>query len=256
MPKFRNGLISICVSMAVQVGMPLFALAESPYSPKPGSEQKTFKNELGTEYLLSVKQNSAVAVTTGYGNGSSIIFVVSVTNYTKDRLLVDPANFSVKSGTRIVQIKTPEDYEREASRKAFWTSLGAGLAMAGNSMNAANAGYSTSTTSYSGSASAFSGGRSAYGTYTGTSVTQTYDAGAAYNAQQYANARNNDIQARAEEQIAQIKSQGPPSGLFIPMEVFPGGTFTGYVFPKGLRGKKVSLDISTGGELHHLEFER
>jgi hypothetical protein len=223
MRQLRNVLASFCLILAAQVGA---ALAATPYVPKPESEQTTFKNEYGTEYLLSAKQSASVAATTGYGDGSEIIFIISVTNNTKDRLIVDPANFSVKSGKRAIQLKTPKDFEKEANRRAFWASLGAGLVMAANNMNAANAGYSTSTTTYSGSASAFSGGRSAYGTYSGTAVTQSYDAGAAYMAQQNANALNSDIRARTEEQIARIKSHGPPSGLWIPMSVFPDGTFT------------------------------
>lgn len=101
-----------------------------------------------------------------------------------------------------VKIITYEQLVREEKKRQTWAAIAAGLAAAGNSMNAANAGRSYGTATYSGSTFGSYGGRSFNSYSSGMGSYSSYNAGQAQMAQSLANAQNQANFSRMAEQNA------------------------------------------------------
>lgn len=119
-----------------------------------------------------------------------------------------PFNFSPENVTATladgtpVEIITYERLVREEKKRQTWAAVAAGLAAAGNSMNAANSGYYSGTATYSGSTFG-TFGRTPYNSYSsGTASISGYNSGQAQLAQSAANAQNQANFARMAEQNA------------------------------------------------------
>jgi hypothetical protein len=110
-------------------------------------------------------------------------------------------SITASSGGIPLQVLSYQDRLKEQRRQEMWQGLAAGLAAAGNNMQAANAGYSNSYGTYNSTTRANVYGSNGYATgnayTTGTYSGSTYNAGAAYAAQADANARNQQIFAQA-----------------------------------------------------------
>ena len=119
-----------------------------------------------------------------------------------------PFNFGTENVTaslpagEAIHVLTVGELQREERRRQAWAAIAAGLAAAGNSMQAANAGYNNSYGSYNTNTYGQVGSTPFYGnSYTSGSVT-TYNAGQAYVAQSLANQQNAQMFANLANQKA------------------------------------------------------
>ena len=144
---------------------------------------------------------------------------------------------------------------KEEKRRQTWAAVAAGLAAAGNSMSAANAGYSRGTASYSGNTWGSVGTTSYSSLNTGTVSYSGYNAGQAYAAQSLANHQN---QANFERMAAlnsdrmEALKQNLRTTTVDPGQVFGGSVM--FELPKAARSSKesvpVTFSVRTGGESH------
>jgi len=142
--------------------------------------------------------------------------------------------------------------KKEKTRQA-WAALGAGLQAAGDSMAAANAGYSHSYGSYSGTSYSPYSTVNTYGSYSGT----TYDYGAA-------NAARMAADARADANMARLQSEGRAnlgalSRNILKKQTVPrGGSHGGLVsmkMPSLTESGVLTFTVDAGGERHLLVFD-
>lgn len=167
-----------------------------------------------------------------------------------------PENVSAKlvDGTPVTII-TYEQLVREEKRRQTWAAIAAGLAAAGNSMNAANSGYYSGTATYSGSTYGSFGSTSYHANSFGTATVSGYDYGRAQAAQSAANAQNQATFARMAEQNAArmdaLKAYMRTTTVD-PLQMF-GGTVM-FELPKSVhRGKgdvPMTFIVSVDGEAH------
>jgi len=114
-----------------------------------------------------------------------------------------PENVSAKlaDGTPVTIINY-EQLVREEKRRQTRAAIAAGLAAAGNSMNASNSGYYSGMATYSGSTYGSFGSTPYHANSFGTATVSGYDYGRAQAAQSAANIQNQAIFARMAEQNA------------------------------------------------------
>ena len=113
---------------------------------------------------------------------------------------------SVESGGTAMEIMTYADRMKEQKRQEMWAGIAAGMAAGANNIAASNAGYQHNYGTYSSTTNAYAHGPagSAYGTATtnGTYFGSSYNASAAFQAQQAANAQNQAIFDRQQANAA------------------------------------------------------
>lgn len=202
---------------------------------------------------ISALQTSRVIVQppTGAAANERPVFVLLVVNTSDAPITIGPENITATTNERPLEIISSEQLEREARREAFWINFGAGLQAAANSMNAANAGYTTTTGSYGGTVNAYSGGQSAYGTYSGTYVGTQYNAAAANQAQLAANAQNSQIFANAQSQANAVLANSQDGALHR-QTIMPGGEYMTPVTIERLPrdAGQVNLRVTIGADVH------
>jgi hypothetical protein len=150
---------------------------------------------------------------------------------------------------------SPEQLQREAQNRANWARFAAAMQMMGNSMQAANAGYSYQSGSYSGTASAYGTGGTAYGTYNGNYSGTTYNSAAAAQAQAQASEANEQIAQDTNAQTSAIL-QNAQAGALQRQTIAPGGQFVTPVtitqIPSHATG--VVLDVTINGDVHEFQW--
>jgi len=198
---------------------------------------------------LQLNESGPIAVGIGpttaeQESGQRHTFRVYIQNNAAEPITVGPENFAISTDTgKVLAVITPEQLQKEARRRATMIAIGAALQTAGNSMNAANAGYSSGTGSYSGTASAYSSRYgSASGAYSGTYTHSGYDAAAAAQAQASANLQNQATmavaRARMDETLASAKV-----GAFQRQTILPGASYLSDMTISALPSDAQSVDI-------------
>lgn len=147
--------------------------------------------------------------------------------------------------------------DEERSRQA-WAAVAAGLAAASNSMQAANAGYSTSYGSYAGNTYGTYGGSPYSATSYGSGYVTTYDPAKAQAAQALAN-QQNAVNLQNMQAINAANEQELQNILKI-TTLSPGQSHAGTVvvdLPKNSQDgiKQVTLQVTVGDDEHIFDVE-
>jgi hypothetical protein len=203
--------------------------AERTFVVKPGDHQRVEYID-GQKVLFADGVSASVAVTYLPGDSKRGWVAVTVRNVSPEAFVVEERSLSASSGEKPLTVFTHDQLMKEQKRREAWNAVAAGLAAAGNSMNAANAGNSYSYGTYRGqtNASAYGSGGYAYGTAntTGTYSGYTYDPSKAAAAQASANAQNQQMidrmQAQHQQQRAAISERTLRANTVSPGEYISG----------------------------------
>lgn len=157
-----------------------------------------------------------------------------------------------------VQIITYDQLVHEEKRRQMWAAVAAGLAAAGNSMSAANAGYYRGTTTYNGSTYGTIGSTSFNANTYGTGTYSGYNSGQAALAQSLANAENQATFARMAENNASnmdaLKANIRTTTID-PQQMFGGSVM--FELPKQARASKIDVPViftvTIDGEEHRFD---
>ncbi len=157
-----------------------------------------------------------------------------------------------------VSIISIQQLAREEKKRQTWAAIAAGLAAAGNSMNAAYAGNTYGTATYSGNTYGNVGGYGYNSHTTGYATYSGYDATAAAIANQNANIQNERIFSN----LAQRRANGEAAlrSLLNTTTVDPhaalGGMIT-FELPSKMRSSKLPIPVTfvveAGGERHEIK---
>jgi hypothetical protein len=231
-----------------------------------------FRMQLIPTSEQAARMESGVAAVDDTTPGSSVRLIQTEGNL-KKRASVElivmnhgdrPFNFgpenltaSLADGTPIAII-TYEQLVKEEKRRQTWRAVAAGLAAAGNSMNAANFGYYSGMGTYSGSTYGTFGSTPYNSTTTGTVMVSGYDSGRAQAAQSAANVQNQATFARMNEQnVTNMKALKAfmRTTTVDPQQMF-GGTVM-FELPKAARDSKVDVPVNfvvmINGEQHQFD---
>lgn len=176
---------------------------------------------------------------------------------------ISDASVAVASGGTPLPVMTYAERIKELKRKEMWADIGAGLAAGANNMAAANAGYQRHQGTYNSTtnASVYGAGGSAYGTATtsGTYFGSSYNASAAFQAQQQANAENQAIFDR-QQQNAEFGRRDLQDRALKSNTVSPGEFVLGDVrfsLPKRQKGSdsEVIITVDVAGEPISFQFK-
>ena len=172
------------------------------------------------------------------------VLIVRVANRTSQPITIEEGAVSAMSATGPLEVLAYTALMKEEKTRQAWAAVATGLAAAGNSMAASNAGYSsyqgTAHTSASVYGSGGYGGASATTRYSGTS----YNGAAATAAQQVANAEN----SRLLEQLEASSAMGEQviEGALRTHTIEPGDFHAAYVeveLPRLHSGVAQHLDV-------------
>ena len=158
----------------------------------------------GKEALISKKRNSLsiAPMSSGLKPRSDEDFLLVFRNGSGGERVFSEENVqgeyrSSEGEVTPIKIYSYNDLVKKEKTRQAWAALGAGLQAAGDSMSAANAGYSNTYGSYSGSSYSPYSTVNSYGTYSSS----TYDYGAA-------NAARMAADARSDARIDRLQAQG------------------------------------------------
>lgn len=188
----------------------------------------------------------ALLVTPGVGRIEVLIQAnnhFDVAQNMSPRMLVAGYVVPGQQGTVPLKVYSHQELRAELEKRQKWATFGAAMGAMGNSMNAANAGTSTTYGTISGDVN---------GTYTGT----TYDSAAASAAQSRANAENAQniaaLRSQQSSEMNQLETQYMQDHT-----IFPGESYAGIVvldappIKKG-EGTTMLIAVPFGGEVHNL----
>jgi hypothetical protein len=229
-------LLSGCASVPAPVAMQARDGQDLSYSQGMGCAQGHADTADG--FILT----SVCAQSKGSGRAA---LIVRVSNRTARPITIEETAVTAQSALGAVRVLAHTALMKEEKTRQAWAAFGAGLAAAGNSMNAANAGYTTHQGSAYTTASAYGAGGSVHAnartTYSGTS----YNSAAAANAQRQANADN----ARLFDQLQAQKQMGEQAieGALRTHTVRPGEAHAAYVeieLPRRSAGEMQPIDVA------------
>lgn len=141
------------------------------------------------------------------------------------------------------------ELQKQQERSEMWSGIGAGLAAGAQNMSAANAGHSYQSGTFNSTTNAQAWGSGGYAS--GTAQTQgsfagsTYDAGAAYVAQQHAREKSDEILARQREAM-QVERSFLAGRALKANTIEPGTQLLGQVqvdLPKKTRGQPTQFAV-------------
>ena len=225
----------------------------------PSEGQKSvFKD--GRKTLISIKQNSVVVApdTETVTSGQRGDFVIAVNNGTSQDILFSTEDVTASANTNgqltALKVFSYDELIAEEKNRKTWAAVAAALQGVGDSMNAANAGYSKTYGTYSGSAySNYGKSVSGYGSYSST----TYNYAAAQ-------AARNTAQANSEARFARLDAEGREnlknlSSTILKKEtIFPGAWHGGIVkvdLPEVVeQPQEIKLFVNVAGEHHEFKF--
>jgi hypothetical protein len=213
-------------ALAIAIGIPLLGCAtQQRVSLEAGEGQQTITRD-GESALISAKKNVVMIqpVSGSVSAGDRPAFVLLVGNMTRERLEFSPNMLSARvvaadNTSNSLKIFTYEELVQEENRRQMVGALAAGLAAAGRSMNAANAGYSNTYGNF--------GAVDSYGYRTsGTYSARTYDSYRAFSAQQLANAQTSadfaSLRAAGEQNMARLQGTIIKGSTIFPGEMYGG----------------------------------
>lgn len=175
-----------------------------------------------------------------------------------------PFNFGPENVTATLADGTPvtiityEQLVHEEKKRETWRAIAVGLAAAGNSMSAANAGFYSGTATYSGSSFGSFGTTPYSATTFGTATYSGYNAGQAQLAQSAANLQNQaNFDRMAEQNAANMQALKAymRTTTVDPQQMF-GGSVT-FELPKQARDSRVDVPVTfvvtINGEEHKFD---
>ncbi len=228
------------------------------------SQDQTLIVRDGVNSILSKGENSLVLLAPASREFSSTdnpVFVVGVTNLSTELVMFQVSDitvFQTRNGEAVASlpVKTYEDLVRAEKRRQIFAALAVGIAAAGNSMSASNAGYSTGYGNFNSTTT------SPYGTFntTGTVTTRVYDPGKAYLARAAADAKNQAMfdrtVATGRQKLAQLEGTVIKDNTLLPGEWYGGQLH--FKKPSKFEGdsgvKTYSISIRVGSDVHHIKI--
>jgi hypothetical protein len=220
-------------------------------------DQKNFYRD-GRQTLSSEKKHAVAIspVSEKILSGARGDFIVAVLNggdkeilFSTSDIIVSMPSTSDTPETSQLKVYSYEELVAEEKTRQAWAAAAVGLQSAGDSMNAANAGYSHTYGSYSGSTySNYGTSTQTYGTYKGTTAAQ---------------AAQNAAQARTNANIAQLEAQarnnlGALASILKKETIFPGELRGGLVRVQMPTVKdsptEFFVNINIDGEMHSFRF--
>lgn len=207
----------------------LVSAGERTFVPVP-SEGQLLEYDDGEAFLVARLRNSVVMVSYAARDKKSAFLKVGVQNFGETSFNFSETDVMATAGGSALPVMTYADRVKEEKRSQMWAAVGAGFAAAANSMNAANAGYSSTYGNYSGTATARAYGSGGYASATANSYgnfsARTYDSTAAYLAQQSSNAQNQALferqQANAEFSKRSLEARALKANTLSPGEMVLG----------------------------------
>lgn len=196
-------------SLAILIGTIVLAIstaavsAERMFMPVPSSNQEIVYIK-GDAALVSNIDSARIAITFVPRDKKTAWVKIWALNTGQSTFNITEQSITASSSGIPVIILTYADRVKELKKKEMWANIGAGFAAAGNNMNAANAGRSTTYGTYNERSNVSAYGSSGYATgtvnTTGTYTATTYNPATAQQAQAVANERNQQMfaQTRAE----------------------------------------------------------
>jgi hypothetical protein len=170
--------------------------ADRSFGPVANDGQ-VIEYEDGESFLVERTGRAVVMVSFVPRDKKSAWVKVGVKNLSDATFNIADTSVSVASGGTALEVMTYADRMKEQKRQQMWAGVAAGLAAGANNIAASNAGYQHNYGTYSGTTNAYARGPagSAYGTATtnGSYFGSSYNASAAFQAQQTANAQNQAI---------------------------------------------------------------
>lgn len=258
--------------MSRHLALPLVLAAIMFASPAFGRRgPRVFEFKAAPSQTLEYVQGQQVALQEREFSGVGMQFVpsydkrhawieVTVRNRGSKPVLVNATSLRASVGGNSLRVYTYQDLARAEHRAEMWRAVAAGLSAAGNSISAANAGYSNTYGTYDSqtNANAYGSGGYAYGsaTTTGSFSSSTYSPGAALAAQNAADARNHQLMADMEAADQRDRSSLDARALRLDT-IRPDGVITGQIMidlPRKARRRAppVSLQLSfTVGDDHY-----
>ena len=225
----------------------------------PSEGQKSvFKD--GRKTLISIKQNSVAVApdTETVTSGQRGDFVIAVNNGTSQDILFSTEDVTASANTNgqftsLKVLSYDELIAEEKNRKA-WAAVAAALQGVGDSMNAANAGYSKTYGTYSGSAySNYGKSVSGYGSYSSTTYNYTAAQAARNTPQANSEARFARLDAESRENLKNLSST-----ILKKETIFPGAWHGGIVkvdLPEVVeQPQEIKLVVNVAGEHHEFKF--
>ncbi|WP_293335837.1 hypothetical protein [Parvibaculum sp.] len=223
-------------------------------SVSPSSNEQTTRYFDGVPAVISELANSVVVVIPpahavekrGRFGIVSVNRGTNPINFGSENVAVEAAD-----GAHVHVYSYAELLDEEKSRQA-WAAVAAALAAAGNSMQAANAGYTTSYGSYTGSTYGTYGGSPYSATTYGSGYVTTYDPAKAQAAQATANQQN--IANLKSVQMANALNERRLQEILKTTTISPGDSHSGEIVfdvPQGTgESKYVSVLVSAGVDRH------
>ena len=234
-------------------------------TPISGANQRVVVED-GHDVLYSKKENLvAVAVPGTFESNARMKAYVQVGNGTQTEFLFSPEQIQVISncGTsfeKATHVYTYEELIAEERSKQMWMAIAAAFSAAGNSMAAANSGYSYQSGTYSGNyyGNVYGTGMTNYsGNFVGSYSGYTYDPAKAQMAQDIAEMKN--------QQLMQSIMQNSQSAMYeLSRTILKENT----VLPGNICGGLIEMDtpsvsddstymqitVTTGGEEHVFKY--
>ena len=260
------------ILLAVVISATLAGCTTVGYLEPIEGEKQRIVYEDGKAVVYSKKDNLvAVALPSSVESMERFRMYVQVGNGSKESFNFSP-NYVMAAeavGTPLKQglrVWTYDDLVAEQKRKQMWMVVAATLAAAGNSMAAANAGYSHTYGSYSGSSSGniYGTSYSTYGnnyafdaTHRGSYSSTTYDGYKAYMAREVAEAKNErmmqSIMANSQAAMQELSKN-----ILKTNTVEPGGICGGLIAVDGPRVHDhptyMEIEVEAGEEIHTFKY--
>ena len=235
-------------------------------TPIAGENQRIIIED-GHEVLYSRKDNLvAVALPYTFEANSRMRAYVQVGNGTEFDFLFSPEKIyaTYNSGTEFekdAHVYTYEELVAEEQSRQMWMAIAAAISAAGNSMAAANSGYSYQSGMYSGNyyGNIYGSGMNSYsGNFVGSYSGYTYDPAKAQMAQDIADIKN--------QQLMQSVMQNSQSAMYeLSNTILKENT----VLPGSICGGQIEMDspsvsdetsymeilVTTGGESHVFKYQ-
>ena len=227
-----------------------------------GAKPRAFVFEPAGDQTIEYFQGEQVALKDGQYASVAMRFIpaiadnkhawveVTIENRASQSILVAETSLAATGAGESLKVYTYDELARAEKRAQMWNAVAAGLGAAGNSMAAANAGYSSTTGTYQQNTSARaygSNGAYAYGNATTNGVYSgtTYNAGEALAAQNAANDRNRQLMADMEAANQQNRNSLETRALRI-NTLRPEGAITGQIMvdlPRKARNGAAALGL-------------
>jgi len=229
--------------------------AERTFTPVE-SEGQQVRFDDGEAYISANGAGASVFISYRPRDRKSAFVTVGVRNDRDTPFNLSEHSVTAQSNGSPLVVMTYAERMKELKRSEMWAGIGAGLAAAGNNMNAQQAGRTSTYGTYSGTTNARVHGSSGsaygtantYGTYSGT----TYDSGAAFQAQQQANAENQALfdrqRANAEFARQDVSSRALKANTIDPGEFVMGDVR--FTLPRKHRSEPVEfwINVEVAGE--------